>query len=401
VPYKILNAAGDWIVQVQRHGQRRTMRGSGGERAARDAEAKLLAELQQEKRIVEAERLLGVEMVRSGAPKTVAQRPTLRAYFADRWVPHANVVQNATTRMKSEFPFKYLLFYLGDRRLDELCEPAVINEFVEKMKANGPLSFASRKDGQPWKTRCSELSNATINKCLQRLRALLHLAHAEKIIGEKPRIDLLPEDDTAPVVAPSEEQFKQLLRSCEDYREVAPLLPEVVEFAAATGLRVSEIFHLTFRSVDFARTCIRVETQRHTRMVNGRAWKPKHAKVREVPLSTRALEIVRQRHQEGPSAPNDPVFPSKGGAPYVRLEVSDDLEGKGFFRDAVEHAGLKGVVTFHGLRHLFAVRLLTKGVPIAVVSELLGHSDINLTVKRYGRFASDAKVRWEAVRVLD
>jgi hypothetical protein len=29
------------------------------------------------------------------------------------------------------------------------------------------------------------------------------------------------------------------------------------------------------------------------------------------------------------------------------------------------------------------------------------NSDINLTVKRYGRFASDAKVKWDAVKVLD
>jgi site-specific recombinase XerD len=64
-------------------------------------------------------------------------------------------------------------------------------------------------------------------------------------------------------------------------------------------------------------------------------------------------------------------------------------------------AGLKGKVTFHCLRHLFAVRLLTRGAPITVVSELVGHSDINLTVKRYGRFSSDAKVKWEAVKVLD
>ena len=50
---------------------------------------------------------------------------------------------------------------------------------------------------------------------------------------------------------------------------------------------------------------------------------------------------------------------------------------------------------------MFAVRLLTRGVPITVVSELLGHSNIQITVKRYGRFASDAKVKWDAVRVLD
>jgi integrase len=53
------------------------------------------------------------------------------------------------------------------------------------------------------------------------------------------------------------------------------------------------------------------------------------------------------------------------------------------------------------LRHLFAVRLLTRGVPITVVSEPLGHSHIQITVKRYRRFTSDAKVKWEAVKVLD
>ncbi|MGC4114507.1 MAG: hypothetical protein QM765_07825 [Myxococcales bacterium] len=47
------------------------------------------------------------------------------------------------------------------------------------------------------------------------------------------------------------------------------------------------------------------------------------------------------------------------------------------------------------------MRLLTRCVSITVVSELVGHSDINLTVKRYGRFSSDAKVKWEAVKVLD
>ena len=33
-----------------------------------------------------------------------------------------NVVHNPTTRIKSEFPFKYLIYHLGPRRLDELLE---------------------------------------------------------------------------------------------------------------------------------------------------------------------------------------------------------------------------------------------------------------------------------------
>ena len=118
-------------------------------------------------------------------------------------------------------------------------------------------------------------------------------------------------------------------------------------------------------------------------------------------MSVRARQIVDERIEVGPSEPHDQVFPNQGGSPYHRMDLAPDVAGKGFFWDVVEAAGVKGIVTFHGLRHLFAVRLLTRGVPITVVSELLGHSDINLTVKRYGRFASDAKVKWDAMKVLD
>ena len=52
----------------------------------------------------------------------------------------------------------------------------------------------------------------------------------------------------------------------------------------------------------------------------------------------------------------------------------------------------------HDLRHYFAVRALMRGVPMAVVSAWLGHSDINLTVKRYGRWAAEAREQWAWAR---
>ena len=55
-------------------------------------------------------------------------------------------------------------------------------------------------------------------------------------------------------------------------------------------------------------------------------------------------------------------------------------------RDA---AGFEGV-EMRDLRHYFAVQNLIRGVPMSVVSVWMGHSSIELTVKRYG----------EAVRAL-
>jgi integrase len=397
VSIKILNPEGDWLVQVQRQGRRKTQRGSGGGQEAATAERNLLSELDIELRLEEARALLGVDKMAT----PVEPPPTLRAFFSERWVEHARVVQNPTTRRISRVPFNYLLHYLGDEPLDQLLLAAKINGFVEQMKKHGPMTFSNKKDGTPRKNPTGEFTNATINKGLSNLRALLNLAYEEKKILLPPKIDLLPEDDSVAVIPPTEEQYDLVLSVADGFRPIAPFMPEVIDFDAETGLRKAEIFNLHWRSVDLVRDAIRIEQQAKTRVVNGQAWRPKHNKFREVPLSTKAKAILIKLRSLVPHGPHDLVFPNRGGAPYVRMDQAPEASGKGFFPDVVEAAGLKGIVTFHSLRHLFAVRLLTRGAPITVVSELLGHSDINLTVKRYGRFASDAKVKWDAVKVLD
>ena len=390
----------EYLVQVQRSGLRRTRRGRGTQDDARAVEAELVAELELELKRQDAAQLLGVSLQPSQPKPSVAlPQQTLRDFFEKRWVEHSKVVQNPSTRRTSRCPFNYVLFYLGNKPLADLLQPKEVNAFVESMKKNGTVSFTSRRDGEARRRKCTELTNATINKSLQCLKALLNLAHREGTIANAPKIDMLPNDDSTPVIPPTEEEFKALLAASVGYKEVASLLPEVIEFAAETGLRRGEVFNLTWPSVDMVRGALRVEMQVRGRLVNGVAWRPKHNKWREVPLSERARAILKRLRKGAPA--DGLVFPNKGGAPYERMDRAEGVEGKGYFADAVEAAGLKGRVTFHSLRHLFAVRLLTRGVPITVVSELLGHSDINLTVKRYGRFSSDAKVKWEAVKVLD
>ena len=52
----------------------------------------------------------------------------------------------------------------------------------------------------------------------------------------------------------------------------------------------------------------------------------------------------------------------------------------------------------HALRHSAASVLLTRGVPLKVVSEILGHSSISITGDVYGHVAPD--VAREAMDVL-
>jgi integrase len=55
-----------------------------------------------------------------------------------------------------------------------------------------------------------------------------------------------------------------------------------------------------------------------------------------------------------------------------------------------EAAGI-GRQHFHGARHTTATLLLDQGVPLEVVSAVLGHANLSITADIYARFTSDAK----------
>jgi len=46
-------------------------------------------------------------------------------------------------------------------------------------------------------------------------------------------------------------------------------------------------------------------------------------------------------------------------------------------------------IKFHGLRHTCATLLLQAGVPVHVVAERLGHSDVNITLNTYAHVLPD------------
>ena len=45
-------------------------------------------------------------------------------------------------------------------------------------------------------------------------------------------------------------------------------------------------------------------------------------------------------------------------------------------------------------RRFFAVASPSRGSPLSIVSAWMGHGEIDLTVKRYGRFAAEAREQW-------
>jgi len=333
-----------------------------------------------------------------------ARPPTLRAYYSDRIVSHLKAICSDASQQKVIAPWQYLLYRLGDLPLDEITTE-VINRYAEQMVLPGAaLSFHVRRDGKMRKPKTDTLGALTVNKQLEQLKATLRLAAEEHTITAVPIIRMLPADDAQEVVPPSEEQFDLVVRAAEEFRDIAPLLPEVTVFASETGLRESDLMNLLWSQVEFgigACGALRIERRTRGRSRGGTPYRPKRGKTRTVPLSKRARAILEDLRERFHPQLSDKVFPNAGGCPYVRIEHDPECKGTGYFPQAVEQAGLKGQVTFHTLRHLFACRCLARGIPMSVVSDYLGHSSIELTVKLYGRFSDDAREKWKWIELLD
>ncbi len=110
--------------------------------------------------------------------------------------------------------------------------------------------------------------------------------------------------------------------------------------------------------------------------------------VRVIDLRDVVLQALRQHRQQerlerlaaGNARCNtdDLVFTTRQGRWPDPQNVYRD------FKAVLRHAGLPTTIRLHDLRHAMATQWLAAGVPIKVVAERLGHSDVGFTLRVYG-----------------
>lgn len=138
----------------------------------------------------------------------------------------------------------------------------------------------------------------------------------------------------------------------------------LLEFAYASGVRVSELTAVKVRDLD---------------LIEGIATVfGKGAKERIVPVGRSALRAItvylresRPRLDRGDT--EGAVFLNHRGRLLSRMGVWTIL------RRHVDRAGIRKRVSPHTLRHSFATHLLEGGADLAAVQEMLGHADIATT----------------------
>lgn len=134
----------------------------------------------------------------------------------------------------------------------------------------------------------------------------------------------------------------------------------------STGLRVSEVAHLTINDIDSRSGVICVR-------------QGKGKKDRYVPLSARLLAELRQYWKR--YRPAHWLFPGR--------DMTQAISRHGIL-DAFTKAKIKAKITkhvsVHSLRHAYATHLLEAGTDLVIIKQLLGHSSISSTL-RYTRLS--------------
>ncbi|MBU1061239.1 MAG: tyrosine-type recombinase/integrase [Candidatus Omnitrophica bacterium] len=152
------------------------------------------------------------------------------------------------------------------------------------------------------------------------------------------------------------EECEKLLNNCGEW-----LYPIFYTFLN-TGLRKSELENLEWSDIDFSRKKIKVSIKED--------WSPK-TNEREIPISNGLYPLLKEHKNKSES---NYVFPGEDGKKIFKNRLLKRI------KTLAKKIELGDNVGVHTLRHTFASHLVMKGVDLATIKQLLGHSDIETTM---------------------
>ena len=273
--------------------------------------------------------------------------PTVEDFFNQKYLPYVKSYKRSWATDEC-FIRLHLVPQLGKLHMMAMNERDVA-AFVEQMKARG-------------------YAIGTCNRALVLLRYGYELAVRWRELGPEcnpMRLYKNLVDDNKREHFLSQAQSQKLLT--EVRKSENEMLQWIVLFLLYTGARKREVLDARWADID----------------VEQRSWripKTKSGKVRHVPLSNGALQVLAAvKEIYGKYAFTFIFANKKTGLPYVGIFHS--------WNAARRRAGLD-YVRIHDLRHSFASFLVNAGRSLYEVQEILGHAD-SRTTTRYAHLSRD------------
>lgn len=171
-----------------------------------------------------------------------------------------------------------------------------------------------------------------------------------------------------------ESQLIQDLKNNQDPCSIGILL------SLYCGLRVGEICALQWKNILWKEKCILIDSSlQRVKVFNGkkktvvRIASPKTKNsIRKIPISSDMMDLLKSLNPH-----EEDFFLLTGNDLYMEPRK---LQKK--FSNMMEEYHWQGI-HFHTLRHTFATRCIEYGFDVKTLSEILGHSNIQVTMNRY------------------
>lgn len=180
---------------------------------------------------------------------------------------------------------------------------------------------------------------------------------------------------------------------------------KVIIFIMYSGIRISEAIGLTWKYVDKDFSSIRI-AHANRRIIerddNLEAIKDENGNnvykniqkspksddgTRTIPLPDRAVEVLKYFYDNYGHSPDSFVFQTSNGTQFNKRNIEKTLK-----RVLNNSDCMCKEYTPHSLRHGYGSILISNGVDIKIVSELLGHSDVSFTYNVYIGILKEDKI---------
>ena len=304
----------------------------------------------------EAARKVALERIMAATTAPSKPVPCLKDFVHDVWIPHNNIRTKPRTQQRRGDVLKHILPAFGDKRMDAI----------------------TRTDLTYWFDELSHMPT-TANYALGIVSQIFNHAIKHGVMERNPARDIRRNKKQKRTRFLSHQEIEHLHKTMDAYVEANPsplrrMQRDIVRLLLLTGCRRGEVFNLRWDEVKGNMLCLQ----------------DSKTGPRAVYLNAQAMEIIDRQRSVRPENNSPFVFPS----PINPEEPIRDIDSFWYFIRA--EAGLNDV-RLHDLRHSFASHAVMRGVPLPVVSRLLGHSNLSMTM-RYAH-VSDELVEAAAEKV--
>jgi len=249
----------------------------------------------------------------------------------------------------------------------------ILNSFVNKKISDG-------------------LSPKYVSDIVAVIRLVCKFAHKQYNYADKSNLITMPKKQ--------QNQEKPLLNTTEQnclnsYLTDNPSNSNIgILLSAMTGIRIGELCALRWSDIDFEKRVITVNStiQRIKNFTGNTATKiiitaPKsHTSVREIPIPDFLYPMLKKIYTD-----KDDYLISGS------KKITEPRTMQYRFKSILKKLKLPNV-NFHSLRHIFATKCIAVGFDMKTLSEVLGHSSVEITLNRYVHSSLSRKI--ECMKLL-